>query len=50
MTIKEIADQLGYERQHEFARAFRKHTGRTPSGWRTEPFPEDLSFSSNAAT
>jgi hypothetical protein len=50
MTIKEIADQLGYERQHEFARAFRRHTGRTPSGWRTEPFPEDLSFSSNAAT
>jgi Helix-turn-helix domain len=50
MTIKEIADQLGYERQHEFARAFRKCMGRSPSGWRTEPFPKDLSFSSNPAT
>jgi hypothetical protein len=50
MTIKEIADQLGYERQHEFARAFRKYAGRSPSGWRTEPFPQHLSFSSKAAT
>ncbi len=46
MSIKEISDQLGYERQHEFARAFRRHTGRSPTDWRTEPFAEDVSFSS----
>ncbi len=46
MSIKEIADQLGYERQHDFAKAFRKYAGRSPTGWRTEPFPRDLSFSS----
>jgi hypothetical protein len=50
MSIKQIADQLGYERQHEFARAFRRHTGRSPTGWRTEPFAQDVSFSSSAAT
>ena len=48
MSIKEIAGCLGYERQHEFARAFRKHSGRSPTGWRTEPFREDVSFSSGA--
>ena len=49
MTIKEIADQIGYERQHDFAKAFRKFAGRSPTGWRSEPFPRDLSFSSKQA-
>lgn len=49
MTIKEIADQLGYKRQHDFAKAFRKYAGRSPSGWRSEPFPRDFSFSSKRA-
>jgi hypothetical protein len=50
MSIKEIADCLGYERQHEFARAFRKNTGQSPSAWRTHPFPKNASFSSKMAT
>jgi hypothetical protein len=50
MSIKEIADCLGYERQHEFARAFRKHAGQSPSEWRIHPFPKDASFSSKMAT
>ena len=49
LTIKEIADQLGYEHQHDFAKAFRKYAGRSPTGWRTEPFPRDVSFSSKQA-
>jgi hypothetical protein len=49
LTIKEIADQLGYERQHDFAKAFRKYAGRSPTGWRTEPFPQDVSFNSKQA-
>jgi AraC-like DNA-binding protein len=37
LSIKEIADRCGYQRQHEFARAFRQHTGTSPSAWRTQP-------------
>ena len=50
LSIKQISDCLGYERQHEFARAFRRHTGQSPSAWRTAPFPQDASFSSKLAT
>ncbi|MBV9672691.1 MAG: helix-turn-helix transcriptional regulator, partial [Verrucomicrobia bacterium] len=42
MSIKEIAELLGYERQHEFARAFRKHTGMSPTEWRTYPYLEKV--------
>lgn len=38
LSIKEIAERSGYLRQHEFARAFRQHTGCAPSEWRTQPF------------
>jgi AraC family transcriptional regulator, arabinose operon regulatory protein len=50
MSIKEIADSVGYQRQHEFARAFRRNTGQSPSEWRTHPFPKNASFSSRMAT
>lgn len=41
LSIKEIADQLGYARQHEFARAFRRVIGDSPTGWRENPLPEE---------
>jgi transcriptional regulator GlxA family with amidase domain len=33
-SIKEIAYELGYLRQHDFTRAFHKCTGMSPSRWR----------------
>ena len=42
LNIKEIAHRLGYLRQHEFARAFRRQTGVTPSQWRASPLPGAL--------
>ena len=37
LSIKEIAGQLGYSRQHEFARTFNRQTGLSPTGWRANP-------------
>lgn len=37
MSIKEVAHAVGYWRQHEFARAFRRHTGQSPMEWRRRP-------------
>ena len=37
LSMKEIADQLGYSRQHEFTRTFNRQTGLSPSGWRANP-------------
>lgn len=37
LSIKEIAHRCGYQRQHEFARAFRQQTGVAPSEWRFQP-------------
>ena len=34
LSIKEIADELGYSRQHDLTRAFCKYTGTSPSDWR----------------
>lgn len=34
MTVKEVARAVGYLRQHEFARAFRRQFGASPSEWR----------------
>ncbi len=36
-SIKDVAADVGYGRQHEFARAFHRHTGRTPTAWRKRP-------------
>jgi hypothetical protein len=37
LSIKEIAQQCGYHRQHEFARAFCQQTGAAPTAWRLQP-------------
>jgi len=37
LSIKEIARQLGYERQHEFSRAFHSATKLSPTAWRKTP-------------
>lgn len=37
LSIKEISERIGYARQHEFYRAFRKHVGCAPSEWRANP-------------
>lgn len=34
LSVKEIAARTGYGRQHEFARAFKKQFGVSPSEWR----------------
>ena len=34
-TLDELAFQLGYSEQTSFGRAFKRHTGMTPSGYRT---------------
>jgi AraC-like DNA-binding protein len=40
LSIKQIAAQVGYPRQHEFWRAFRKTTGVSPTDWRENPLPD----------
>lgn len=37
LSIKDIAQRCGYQRQHEFARAFRQQTGAAPTEWRVQP-------------
>ena len=34
LPLKEIAHELGYSRQHDLTRAFRKHCGMSPSQWK----------------
>lgn len=34
LSMKEIADELGYSRQHDLTRAFHKYTGTSPSEWK----------------
>jgi transcriptional regulator GlxA family with amidase domain len=36
LSIKEVAQELGYMRQHEFTRAFSRALGKSPSEWRSE--------------
>lgn len=35
LSVKEIAHELGYSRQHDLTRAFRKYSGTSPSEWKT---------------
>jgi hypothetical protein len=35
LSVKEIAYELGYSRQHDLTRAFHKYTGTSPSEWKT---------------
>lgn len=37
LSIKQIAGELGYARQHEFTRAFHRVTGGSPTAWREHP-------------
>jgi hypothetical protein len=37
ISIKQIAEELGYVRQHEFTRAFHRETGFSPTAWRENP-------------
>jgi AraC-like DNA-binding protein len=32
MSVKEVANHLGFESIHYFSRAFKKHFGHSPSG------------------
>lgn len=34
LSVKEIAHELGYTRQHDLSRAFHKYTGTSPSEWK----------------
>jgi Helix-turn-helix domain/AraC-like ligand binding domain len=34
LPMKEIADKLGYSRQHDLTRAFRKYCGMSPTEWK----------------
>lgn len=35
LSVKEIANELGYSRQHDLTRAFHKYSGTSPSEWKT---------------
>ncbi|MGH7945832.1 MAG: helix-turn-helix domain-containing protein [Opitutaceae bacterium] len=37
LSMKQIAEELGYLRQHEFTRAFHRVTGVSPTAWRENP-------------
>lgn len=41
-SIKEISLCLGYQRQHEFARAFHQQVGVSPTEWRANPIRSSL--------
>jgi AraC-like DNA-binding protein len=36
-TIEQIAEEVGYNSKSAFNKAFKRHTGRTPSGFRNQP-------------
>jgi len=42
LSVKEIATRAGYQRQHEFARAFKQDVGMAPSEWRLNPFQSSI--------
>jgi hypothetical protein len=37
LSIRQISEELGYARQHEFTRVFHRVTGRSPTVWREDP-------------
>ncbi len=37
-SLEQIADELGYSDVANFSRAFKRWSGRSPSGWRKEPY------------
>jgi Helix-turn-helix domain/Cupin domain len=48
LPVKEIAQELGYLRQHDFTRAFHKNIGMCPSRWRTRGSRLGVQESQNA--
>ncbi|MDQ0058949.1 AraC family transcriptional regulator [Paenibacillus harenae] len=38
MTIKEVANSVGYDNQMEFSKLFKKHFNMTPTQWREQEF------------
>jgi hypothetical protein len=40
ISIKEVARELGYTKQHEFTRAFTRFFGESPSTWRKRALPQ----------
>jgi hypothetical protein len=42
ISIKEVARELGYTKQHEFTRAFTRFFGESPSKWRKRALPDGL--------
>jgi two-component system response regulator YesN len=34
LSVKEIAHELGYSRQHDLTRAFHKYVGTSPREWK----------------
>ena len=37
LPVAQVARRVGYRQPPQFAKAFRRHYGRTPSQWRSEP-------------
>jgi len=37
LSVKEVSDRVGYDRQHEFYRAFHRYNGVSPTQWRENP-------------
>ena len=41
MTVREVAHRVGYRQPAQFAKAFRRHLGVAPSGYRADaPYPQ----------
>jgi hypothetical protein len=40
LSVKEIAQEIGYSRQHDLTRAFHKYTGTSPSQWKLRSLPQ----------
>lgn len=36
LTVREVAQRVGYRQPAQFAKAFRRHRGRAPSAYRTQ--------------
>ncbi len=43
ISIKEVAGELGYTKQHEFTRAFTRFFGESPSKWKKRALPNSSS-------
>jgi Helix-turn-helix domain/Cupin domain len=44
LSVKEIAHELGYSRQHDLTRAFHKYSGTSPSEWKNSEVSRATAF------